>query len=104
MMMLTKEILKNLPALYSQENNPDPIVQVKFFTPWTSWSWFITEYSPDEKLFFGFVTSGMCPEGELGYTSLEEMEEIRGPGGLKIERDLHFRPCKLSEVMNKQVV
>lgn len=29
-----------------------------------------------------------CPE--LGNVSLAEIESVRGPGGLTIERDLHF--------------
>jgi hypothetical protein len=30
---VTKGLLKTLPALYSQEENPDPMVRCKFFTP-----------------------------------------------------------------------
>jgi hypothetical protein len=29
---------------------------------------------------------------------LSELEEIRGPEGARVERDLKFRPCRLSEV------
>jgi len=36
---------------------------------------------------------------ELGYFSLKELEEIRGPLGLPIERDLDFEPKTLSELM-----
>ena len=45
-------------------------------------------------MFFGFV-DGM--DSEWGYFSLEELESIRGPFRLKIERDLYFKPCKLKE-------
>ena len=31
-----------------------------------------------------------CPE--LGYVSLAEIESVKGPLGLGIERDLYFRP------------
>jgi hypothetical protein len=41
--MLPDEIKAQLPKLYSQEENPDPTVHLKLFTPWSSWSWFITE-------------------------------------------------------------
>jgi hypothetical protein len=37
-------------------------------------------------------------EAELGYFSLSELESVRGPWGLPIERDLWFKPCPLSEV------
>lgn len=95
MKMLTKEIADNLPALYSQEKVKDPIVWVKYFCPWGSWTWYGMEYNPDDRLFFGYVIG---QEKEMGYFSLTELESIKGPGGLGIERDLHFKPCKLSEL------
>ena len=99
MKLLTKEIEKKLPPLYSQENKGEnAIVQAKFFCPWNHWTWYATEYDPTDKLFFGYVDGDF---GELGYFALEELESIHGPFGLKIERDLHFRPISLKEVMSK---
>ena len=93
--LLTKAVLDSLPPLYSQENSKDPIAWVKFFTPWTSFSWFATEYSPEERTLFGWVQG---QESELGYFNPDEMEAIRGPGGLKIERDMYFSPKPLSMI------
>lgn len=95
MKLLTQEIRKKLPALYSQENVADPMVQVKFFTPDSNWTWYATEYSPEEQMFFGWVVGF---EKELGYFSLRELESARGPMGLAIERDKFFTPMPLSEV------
>jgi hypothetical protein len=40
-----------------------------------------------------FVTLGMgCPE--LGYVNLQEIEEVKLPFGLKIERDMFWSPNK----------
>ena len=94
MKLLTKEIRKRLPPLYTNEDNPDPVVQVKFFTPWSNWTWFATEFD-GEDTFFGLVKGF---ETELGYFSLAELEQVRGPWGLKIERDMYFDPKPLSEV------
>lgn len=94
MKLLTKEIEKKLPALYSQEEVKDPMVMVKFFTPWGNWTWYATEYNPEDRLFFGKVVG---IETELGYFSLEELESIKGPWGLSIERDLSFTPKPLSQ-------
>ena len=88
MRLLTDEIKSILPELYSQEHNPDAVAVVKFFTPWSSWSWYGVEFDGVD-LFFGLVKGH---EVELGYFSLSELEKLRGPGGLKIERDLYFRP------------
>jgi hypothetical protein len=96
MKLLTEEILKRLPPLYSNEDNPDPVVQAKFFTPWGNWSWFATEFD-GEDTFFGLVFGF---EKELGYFSLAELEAVRGPWGLKIERDIYFEPKPLSEITN----
>jgi hypothetical protein len=95
MKLMTKEILSKIPALYSQENNPDPIVHVKFFTPWSNWTWYATEYNPETRMCFGLVV-GM--DREMGYFYMGELEGIKGPFGLFIERDIHFKPCKLSEI------
>jgi hypothetical protein len=37
-------------------------------------------------------------EKEMGYFMLSELQSVKGPVGLKIERDMHFIPCKLSEI------
>ncbi len=99
MKLLTKEIKKTLPKLYSQEKVKDPTCKLKFFTPDSSFTWYIIEGEQQDGdwLFFGKVISHMCPEGELGYVSLEELESVRGPLGLPVERDMWFNPTPLSE-------
>lgn len=89
-----------VPALYATEGTADPVVRCKFFTPDSSWTWYVLEYSavaPDgaERLCFGLVDGH---EKELGYFDLASLEGVRGPMGLKIERDLYFVPCPLSKV------
>ena len=101
MKLLTQEIKKRLPKLYETEHVPleEKIVACKFFTPDFCWSWFILEGQEQEDgdfLMFAWVV-GL--ERELGYVSLRELEGIRGPLGLPIERDLHFKPRPLKEVM-----
>ena len=97
MVLLTKEILKKLPPLYSQEEKGlDAIAIVKFFTPDSGWTWYATEFD-GEGTFFGLV-EGI--EKELGYFRLSELKSIRGTLGLPIERDLYFKPKTLKELMN----
>ena len=96
MELLTEELKKQLPPLYSQENEADPTVICKFFDPCGSFTWYAYEFDGDD-LFFGKVYSNLCPEGELGYFSLKELESVRGALGLGIERDLYFTPKKLNE-------
>jgi hypothetical protein len=97
MQLLTEELRSHLPALYAQEKEKDQMVYAKFFTPWASWTWYITEGSEQDGdfIFFGYVI-GL--EQEWGYISLNELRSVRGPGGLTIERDLHFTPKRRSEI------
>jgi len=98
MKLLTKEIEEKLPKLYSQEKVEDPKIIVKFFTPWSNWTWFAYEGEKQKNgdwLFFGMVHGF---EHEIGYFTLSELESAHGPMGLKIERDKYFGyEHKLSE-------
>ena len=94
MELLPREIRKRLPKLGETENIKDPIARVKFFAPWSNWTWYAVEFD-GEDTFFGLVFGF---ERELGYFSLKELESIRGPMGLRIERDLHFEPAPLSRL------
>ena len=104
MKLLTEELKKQIPALYSQENEKDPMIDCKFFDPTGSWSWYVIEGGAEgeDYIFFGYVV-GDFPE--LGYFSLNELEiakqNCKGIQSLPIERDLHFTPCKLSEIKRK---
>lgn len=87
-----------LPPLRSTEHEADPLARVKFFTPWSNWTWYATEFDGKDT-FFGLVVGF---ETELGYFSLLELEAIRGPCGLRIERDLYFKPTPLSQLRNNR--
>ena len=94
MELIPQDLLKAIPKLYETEEQNDPIVYVKLFLD--CWTWHITELSIDGDIAFGYVVS---PFGaELGYFSLEEIKGIRGSLGLGVERDLSFKPTKLSSI------
>ena len=94
--MLPPEIKEQLPGLYSgEEYGLEAKSLVKFFTPDSNWTWYASEFD-GEDIFFGLV-SGF--EVELGYFSYSELKSVRGPMGLPIERDLHFQPLSLQELM-----
>jgi hypothetical protein len=96
MKLLTKKNLTDLPALYSQDGKgDDAIAYVKFFTPWSNWTWYATEYDPTDRIFFGLVFGH---ERELGNFALDELASVTGPLGMKIERDRHFTPTRLGDL------
>ena len=93
--LLDKESREKLPPLYSgEEKGLDAQAQIKFFTPDAQWTWYASEFNGDD-IFFGLV-SGL--EIESGYFSLKELQSVKGPMGLQIERDLHFEPKSLREL------
>jgi len=95
--LLDKASREKLPPLYSgEEKGLDALAQVKFFTPDSNWTWYASEFD-GEDLFFGLV-DGL--EMELGYFSLKELNEVHGPLGLPIERDLYYEPKTLKEIMD----
>lgn len=119
MKLLTKEVCSIMPGMKEQDGlGKDAVVYLKFFAPWTSWTWYATEgavvlddgtekklseYPVDDRLlppvedvlFFGLVDGF---EKEFGYFTLRELLDITGPMGLKVERDMHFGRKTLGEV------
>jgi len=124
MKLLTEELRRMIPPLYSQEQEADPLCQVKFFMPDGAFTWYViegstreitgcgfgvncnyrplAEYDPsrDDVLFFGYVR-GL--EAELGYFSLSELTAIRGMLRLPVERDRYFKPTRLSKVKERMM-
>tara|TARA_Y100000310_G_scaffold198656_1_gene198640 strand:+ start:185 stop:523 length:339 start_codon:yes stop_codon:yes gene_type:complete len=82
---------------------PETTVLLKLFTPDAQASWFLTEYNPDDRTFFGFCNLGDDQNAELGYVSRDELEALRGGLGLPVERDMHWTPCPLADVQNFEV-
>ena len=90
MQLLTNEVKKLIPPLYSQENEKNPTLYVKFFMPDSSWTWYVAEGELDDDfLFFGYVIG---VESEWGFFSLRELERGRGGWDLPVERDRWFTP------------
>ncbi len=75
--------------LAAQDKGFDPRPVVKFFNPVGAATWLATEIDEDGDTLFGLADLGFgCPE--LGCFSLAEIEAVRLPFGLAIERDAHF--------------
>lgn len=95
MKLLTEELKQKLPDMGETEDIKDPKAQVKLFTPWANWSWYLIEYDEEKELAFG-LADGF--EQELGYIDLKEIKALEGPAGLKVERDKWWQPKTVSEI------
>lgn len=91
--LVTKEILRQLPPLYSTEDVPTPykVAVVKFFLGGKTW--FGVEFDPDNQTFFGLIVDRR-QGNELGYFSLRDLESLRF-----MERDAYFRPKRLGDLV-----
>lgn len=93
---LTKAQRRTLPRLRETEGVrlENKIAVTKFFTPWSNWTWYVIEFD-------GYDTCWGLVRGfhdEYGYFLLSELRDLEGPGGLKVERDIHFEPIKIREL------
>lgn len=101
MKLMTKELEKRFAEVGSQENIKDPVVIAKFFNPTGAGTWLATEYDPETKIFFGYVSIFGDYNDEWGSFSLDELKSVKLPFGLGIERDLHFREQPTSELIKR---
>lgn len=118
MKLMTKAIAGGLykadaAFLESDGGNTSDKIIVKYFTPWAGATWFVVSATPLDAIngepcepadakdwhLYGFADLGLAGCEELGYTLLSELEKLKGPWGLKVERDLGYTGS-LKEVMS----
>ena len=94
MELMSKELMEKFKKypLYSQEDKGmESDVVVKYFNPCGAGTWIITEAERQEDgdwLMFGYCH--ICC-WEWGYVLLSELQNLRLPFGLTIERDLYMK-------------
>ena len=94
MKLITDKLIKRF-AEVGKQDIPDPLVIAKFFNPAGGGSWWVTEYNPEQNDCFGFVTG--LQFDEWGYFSIDELEAVELPFGLRIERNIHFQEDVISK-------
>lgn len=94
----TKQELDLIPKLYETEGVPikDKIIHMHFFLMGSDW--YVCEFDPKEKVFFGFVILGNdFHDAEWGYTSLKELEKIHVQH-VQVDRDLDWKKQKARDI------
>tara|TARA_R110000782_G_scaffold161794_1_gene253768 strand:+ start:132 stop:437 length:306 start_codon:yes stop_codon:yes gene_type:complete len=98
MKLFTKAQKENLIKNHMETQNSDESIKhkvvVKLFNPSGIGTWYLTELNPDTNIAFGLAD---LHEKELGYIDISELENVKLPMGLKIERDLHYETNKILE-------
>src|SRR5690349_17954578 len=101
MELLPDELREQLPKLYRTRQEADPMVWVRFFSPFFNWCWFIIETEQVDRvlIFYGWMVHVHEPQGRFIRSDLASM---RAYFGITVERDPQFEPCRLSQVEQKQ--
>ena len=99
MKLMTKVLQERFENVGDQSESKDPLFIAKFFNPVGSQTWYASEYNPETKICYGYVT-GMYAD-EWGTFSLNELEDLKLPFGLGIERDIHFKEVRSSTIIEK---
>ena len=98
MKLLTKAQREKLIRNHAENQNAtEPKkhkVVVKLFNPVGIGTWYLTELNPYTEIAFGLCE---LAEKEIGYVSLAELENLKLPMGLKIERDRYSKIDKTLE-------
>ena len=84
---IEKRLIKNYQSNAKNEKTIDHKVVVKLFNPTGIGTWYLTEYNPETEIAFGL---SCLHQKEIGYVSMKEIREYKGPFGLGIERDKYF--------------
>ena len=99
--LMTRKLADAIPELGANANVADCdgiIAHAKLFSPYSNWTWYITELDLETGQCFGLVEGF---ERELGYFDLSELAETNVFGGVPaVERDLYWEPKTLGEIKN----
>ena len=97
--LMTRKLADTIPALYTNEKVTEydaVLAPAKLFSPYSQWTWYITEMDPATGTCFGLV-DGL--EKEIGYFDLTELAETTVFGGVPaVERDLYWEPRTIGEI------
>ena len=97
--LMTKKVGDTIPALYANEHfkdYDDVLAQVKLFSPYSGWTWYVTEWQAETGTCFGLVEGF---ETEVGYFDLTELAEAMVFGSVPaVERDLYWQPKTIGEI------
>ncbi len=97
--LMTEKLADTIPALGANENARDydeVLAPAKLFSPYSNWTWYMTEMDPQTGQCFGLVDGF---KRELGYFDLTELAETTVFGGVPaVERDLYWQPMTLGEI------
>lgn len=91
-----KTAARKFPLGSQDGKRGEALVLARFFTPASSYTWYMLEYDEENDEAFGYIVG---PEPEYGYFSVKELQEARMQSGFlrgmqAVERDISVDPKK----------
>lgn len=101
--MAQKLIIKAIETAFAKQGDTSEMeskdikIVCKFFNPCGAGAWYVYDRDPDcHDRLWAFCNLGDSSQAGCGTVSLSELEEIRLPLGMRIERDIHFNSLSIS--------
>ena len=95
---MTKAIKEQAQKQFDDGSDMEQMVVAKYFDAMGDWKWFLMNMDKDEDYCWGIVKGNAV---EMGSFSMRELEGIKRPFGLGIERDLYFEPMRAKDVWDR---
>ena len=95
MKLLTKSITEKAKKQYDKGSDMEQMVVAKFFNPIGNGTWYLMNLADDKDYAWGIVDMFAV---EMGSFSMRELQGIKLPLNMGIERDKYFEPIKASEL------
>jgi hypothetical protein len=92
--------IHEIPELYSNTRERDPLALVRFHASWLKTSWYVFEWDGKDT-FFGYQKK----EGEVrqyGLFSLSQLAALKSEYGAPVLQDYAFQPTRMSELRRKE--
>lgn len=97
----TKNQLNKIPSLYTTDEITfrDKKIHMHFFIG--GCDWYIAEFDQENDLFFGYaILNGDHQMAEWGYVSFAELKSLKVRGFMEVDREIHWKIKKASEIQN----
>ena len=97
MELITEDMKGQIPRLEMAPDSLDPMVGVLFHMPMLDWAWYVLEFDGKDEVF----ALEERERAKWGFFSLEELQKLRGPFGVRVQRAQQYRPMRLSEARHE---
>ena len=100
MKLLTADLKKKFAKTGSQQGVEDPKIIARYFFSGCNWAFYATEFDHSTNVFTGIFR---YLETEWGTIDLHHLESLKGPFGVKVERDKFFKSVRVSEIRGLKI-